>query len=945
MDNSSLAAIIENSTFVRRSLAAMSGGGDEAAQLERLRALAERRPDMDAIRAELSGIADETALSLRMRELRRDLMVQLAARDALGLGGYPEVVAAMTGFAEITIQAAVACQVKALAERFGVPSSEETGEPQDLLVVGMGKLGGQELNVSSDIDLIFLYDCDGETRETAEYHPRRTISNREFFERVGRRVIPMLNNIEGCGFVFRVDMRLRPDGDAGPMACSSGMLEEYLYTQGREWERFAWLKGRIVSAPVFANEEQFASQCRSIDTLVRPFVYRKYVDFSAVSSLAGLHAMIRAETQRRELQHSGKGVNVKLGSGGIREIEFISQTFQVIRGGRDPQLRSRSTLQTLSYLSSRGILTQENAERLKKSYVFLRNLEHAIQYVDDQQTQLWPSDPEARHRVAVLFGAGEEQIEAQLADIRGFVAKTFDSIFHAQGEAAEASSGWPEGWPSGAPGMDRALAAKIAGLGYQGAEQLAERVLLLMKSKTLGRSNGALERMARVLENVFDHCAEWAEFETSTVDRDEELERCVKLLEVIAGRPTYVALLYQYPDMLKRVGRVLASSRWAADYLTEHPIILDELMDRRVEEFSNETPVDWSEWREALERDLADSDDDQERQLNLLRDAHHGAVFRLLMADLDRRLTTERLADHLSALADTVIEVVMELAWKSLGRKFEGDPRFAVVAYGKLGGKELEYSSDLDLIYLFDDDRMDADMVYSRLVRRMMNWLTMQTSSGRLFEVDLRLRPNGDDGLVVSPFGLWRTYERNEDGKGAWTWELQALSRARFCAGDREIGARFEAERREILKLPRDKKSLAAEIVEMRARMIDGHKNTTGLFDVKHSRGGMVDVEFVVQYLVLSESKDHPVLLDNLGNIKLLLLAGDDGLIPAELAQTCAQAYRKYRSIQREVRLAKGDGPVRIDPAQVADECAAVRSLWRLVFGTDAPEYPASPAA
>lgn len=936
MENSSLTAIIENSPFVRRSLTAMCGT-DEAAQLERLREIASGKPDMEAVRAALSGINDETALSQKMRELRRELLVRLAARDALGLGGYPEVVASMTRFAEITVQAAVAYQAKQLAERFGVPCCVETGEPQDLLVVGMGKLGGEELNVSSDIDLVFLYDCDGETRATDEYRPRRTVSNREFFERVGRRVIPMLSNIEGCGFVFRVDMRLRPDGDAGPMACSSGMLEEYLYTQGREWERFAWLKGRIVSAPVFATEAQFASQCRSIESLVRPFVYRKYVDFSAVSSLAGLHAMIRDETRRRELQHQGKGVNVKLGRGGIREIEFISQTFQVIRGGRDPQLRSRSTLKTLTYLSELGILTQENAERLKRDYVFLRNLEHAIQYVDDQQTQLWPSDPEARRRVAVMFGGGEAEIDSELARVRDFVARTFDSIFHADEKSGSVSEGWPEGWPTGAPGMERALAAKLSELGYASSEALANRVLLLMKSKTLGRSNGALDRMARVVESVFELCPEWAGLDASTVDAGEELDRCLRLLEVIAGRPTYVALLYQYPEMLKRVGRVLASSRWAADYLTEHPIILDELMDRRIEEFCDATPVDWSAWREALERDLADAADDQERQLNMLRDAHHGAVFRLLMADLDQRLSTERLADHLSALADTVLEVVMGLAWKSLSRKFEGDPKFAVVAYGKLGGKELEYASDLDLIYLYDDPRPDADMVYGRLVRRMMNWLTMQTSSGRLFEVDLRLRPNGDDGLIVSSFDLWKSYERNEDGKGAWTWELQALTRARFCAGDRELGKRFEAERREILKLARDEKTLGAEIVEMRRRMIEGHKNPTKLFDVKHSRGGMVDVEFVVQYIVLSRAKDHPVLLDNLGNIRLLLLAGEEGLIPAELADECAKAYRKYRSIQREVRLSQGEGPVRIDPSQVADERDAVLSLWRRVFGTEEP--------
>ncbi|MCG5030328.1 bifunctional [glutamate--ammonia ligase]-adenylyl-L-tyrosine phosphorylase/[glutamate--ammonia-ligase] adenylyltransferase [Mesosutterella sp. OilRF-GAM-744-9] len=938
MENSQFKSILSYSPFLRRSLAAVCGSEEESAQIEAMKSLAAAAPDMEAIRASLSGVRDEEELALRMRELRRELIMRLLVRNALRIGGYPEVVSSMTRFAEITVQAAVKSVVTSLAERFGVPCSENTGQPQDLLVVGMGKLGGAELNVSSDIDLIFLYDEDGETQESGGFKPRRSISNREFFERASRRIIPLLSDIRGCGFVFRVDMRLRPDGDSGPMACSSGMLEEYLYTEGREWERFAWIKARIVSSPVFSSEQQFRGQCSSVSSLVRPFVYRKYVDFSAVSSLARLHDMIRAESRRRELQHRGRGVDIKIGAGGIREIEFIAQTYQLIRGGRNPQLRSRSTLQTLTYLSERGILTQEKSERLKRSYVFLRCLEHAIQYVDDQQTQLWPSDPQARARVAGLMGEDPGRLDATLSEIRGFVSETFDSIFHARdGEDGAAPSGWPEGWLSGAPGVEKDLAAKIASLGYDHAPELAERVLLMMRSKTLGRSNGALERMGSVVETVFEHCAGWAGQDSSTVGSGEELDRCLRLLEVIAGRPTYVALLYQYPDMLRRVGRVLASSRWAADYLTEHPIILDELLDQRVEEFSNDTPVDWSRWRQGLERDLAAFGDDQERQLNLLRDAHHGAVFRLLMADLDRRLSTERLADQLSALADTVIGLVMDLAWKSLSRRFEGEPRFAVIAYGKLGGKELGYASDLDLIYLYDDDRPDAELVYSRLVRRMMNWLSMQTSSGRLFEVDLRLRPNGDDGLLVSPFDLWKAYERNEDGKGAWTWELQALTRARFCAGDRSIGARFEKERREILRMKRNHTKLAREILEMRERMLEGHRNPTPLFDIKHDRGGMVDIEFAVQYLVLACSCDKPELLDNLGNIRLLAIAGEQGLIPGEIASEAAAAYRRYREIQREVRLARGDGPVRVEPGQLGPEREAVLRLWSTVFGVAGP--------
>ena len=943
MRNCSLEEVINNSPFVLRSLMGMHYGDGDKERLDRLAALAAAEPDVPHLRAELSGITDEGRLSLRLREMRRDLLVSLAARDATGRCGYPEVVKAMTEFAELAVQAALECQLRLMAARYGVPHSEE-GVAQDLLVVGMGKLGGAELNVSSDIDLVFLYDSEGETRPTAEFPGRRTVSNAEFFARVARRVIPMLSDIQGCGFVFRVDTRLRPDGDSGPIVCSSGMLEEYLYSQGRDWERFAWLKGRIVSRPFFSDPASFDAQCRSIEELVRPFVFRKYVDFSAISALSSLHDMIRAEAERREALHRGQGVNVKLGRGGIREIEFIAQTFQIIRGGRDLQLRSRSTLKTLEYLSSRGVIPQQTSEKLKSGYVMLRNLEHAIQYVDDQQTQLWPSDPAQRQRVASLYGMPAEELDHELARVRAFVKETFDSVFHAQGEKARAGGGWPEGWETGAPGVEKALEAKIAELGYERPGDWAERIAQLMRSKTLGRSNGALVRMAGVLTTVFEHCAEWAKFETSVVGKEEELDRCLNLLEVTAGRPTYVALLYQYPDTLRRVGRVLASSRWAADFLIEHPIILDELMDHRASELTEESPVDWSPWRRALEKDLETFSDDQERQLNLLRDAHHGAVFRLLMADLDHRLSIERLADHLSALADTVIDVVLNLAWDSLRRKFDGPPKFAVVAYGKLGGKELGYASDLDLIYLYDDDRPDAYAVYSRLVRRMMNWLTMQTSSGRLFDIDLRLRPNGSDGLIVSSFDSWRDYERNQDGKGAWTWEQQALTRARFCAGDTVIGQKFEAERKVILQQERPEQQLKTEIIGMRAKILEGHRNPTGLFDIKHDRGGMVDIEFVVQYLVLRHSCRHPQMLGNLGNINLLRMAEKAGLLPEGVGSSCAAIYRKYRAIQREMRLAIGDGPVRVAPEQVGQECRSVKDLWRLIFGTDDP-IPASRGA
>jgi glutamate-ammonia-ligase adenylyltransferase len=382
----------------------------------------------------------------------------------------------------------------------------------------------------------------------------------------------------------------------------------------------------------------------------------------------------------------------------------------------------------------------------------------------------------------------------------------------------------------------------------------------------------------------------------------------------------------------------LATSAWAAEFLTRHPIILDELVDERSIVIDNDTVVDWSGWKDDVWKALQAVDGDQESQMNIIRDSHHGAVFRLLVADLEGRLTVERLADQLSALADAVIEIVITLAWQTIGSRHRDVPKFAVVAYGKLGGKELGYSSDLDLIYLFDDEDMSASKNYTRLVRRMMSWLTVQTSSGILFDVDLRLRPNGENGLVVSSLDMFKRYQRNEDGTGAWPWEHQALTRARFCAGDREIGEAFERERAEILCLPRIKEEVFTNVVDMRQKMLEGHGNPTCLFDLKHDRGGMVDVEFAVQALVLAYSHEHPELINNFGNIRLLSMAADAGLIEPAVAERAAAAYRRYRAIQRTIRLERGDIPARVDFAMVADEIAAVKALWVAIFGDEGPQ-------
>lgn len=936
MSRLSIQELPQYSFFVKRALMSAMPLADEEQRLQWLADLASEPYTLEKMKCFLQGIKDTEKLADSLRLLRREVLLTLIARDATGLAQYEEVVKTMTDLAQLAVSQTVRVHALALSERFGIPTSE-SGVPQDFLVVGMGKLGGQELNVSSDIDLVFVYDEQGRCRPTERCpNPRRELSNAEFFERLSKKVIAALSDISGAGFVFRVDMRLRPNGDSGPIVISNDMLEEYLYVQGREWERFAWLKGRVVNEPVFTDQQTFNQQVKNLYDVVRPFVFRRYVDFNAISALSNLHKLIRSETQRRE---AGKdlGIDVKLGRGGIREIEFITQTFQVIRAGREPQLRVRGTLEALMILEKMGVLKFEQVMRLKDAYIFLRNLEHAIQYVDDQQTHRLPSEVDAQNQIAALLGLKREEMVNQLMLIREYVASVFNGIFQVEEKTAE-DDDWPQGWAIGFAQAHDALAERLSKMGYENATYCAERVLGLMGSKFLAvQTEAARARMAQLVKRVCQLSLQLAADDKS-VASDVIFTRFIALLEVIAGRSTYVSLLVQYPQVCEKVAMVLKTSAWAADYLTAHPIVLDELLDERISELDNFSPVDWSGWQDDLWEKLQEAEGDQETQMNLLRDAHHGTVFKLLMADLEGRFTVERLADQLSALADAVLEMVITLAWQTIASRHCDVPKFAVIAYGKLGGKELSYASDLDLIYLYDDPSQEASKNYTRLVRRMMSWLTVQTSSGILFDVDLRLRPNGENGLVVSSLEMFKRYQRNEDGTGAWPWEHQALTRARFCAGDREIGMAFEKEREAILRLPRDKEKVFKDVSDMRERMLEGHPNTSDLFDVKHDRGGMVDVEFAVQAMVLAYSHEHPELVNNFGNILLLEMAARAGLIPQDLAQKCVSIYRNYRFIQRKHRLEFGSGAVRVERAEQQDNINAVLELWKSVFGSYGPQ-------
>jgi [glutamine synthetase] adenylyltransferase / [glutamine synthetase]-adenylyl-L-tyrosine phosphorylase len=782
---------------------------------------------------------DEASLKRRLRQLRQRVLARVMARDLSRRADLDEVCGAMSDLAELEISTAL--------RWLGA---------EDLVVVGMGKLGGRELNVSSDIDLVFLYPG--------------AMDQQERYETAGKKLIRLLAELTEDGFAFRVDMRLRPFGDSGPLVCSFDSLETYLIAHGREWERYAWLKARPLTGSHHAE----------LMKIVRPFVFRKYLDYATLGAMRRLHAEVRREVARRELAD-----HVKLGPGGIREIEFVAQALQLVRGGRDPALTVRPTLEVLSVLSKKNLLPEQAARELSEAYVFLRNVEHRLQYLDDAQRHDLPGEEDDRARLAKMAGFSSwEAFSARLQSLRGAVSRHFESVF-AESDAEAAP--WPEH-----PRLDALRSSqRYAALPADSRRRLDALVPALAKASA------------------------------ATADAQATLARGVDLVEAIASRAAYLALLAENPDALERVTRIIGASSWAAEFVTRHPLLLDELLDDRL----LYAPPDLDAFARELRSQLAVHQGDTERRMNLLREMHQAQVFRLLAQDLAGLLSVERLADHLSALADLVLEITLEQAWSELrGRHLEGAPRFAVISYGKLGGKELGYASDLDIIFLYDDAHERAPETYARLAQRFNNWLTARTSAGVLFDTDLRLRPSGAAGLLVSPIEAFARYQEHD----AWVWEHQALSRARHSAGDPRVGQIFESIRERILRRSRKPAPLAKEILAMREKMHAAHPNQSGLFDIKHDAGGMIDIEFTVQYLVLAHSHEFPSLTKNLGNIALLGMAAELGLLPKELAERSRVAYREYRRVQHALGL-NGAQYARVPLAQVAAHVAAVRELWQ----------------
>ena len=854
--------------------------------------------------------ASEHTLDRSMRELRRDVLLTVMERDLAGTAALAEVTETMSALAEATIRASVTVIAGELTPRFGVPYGDTAGmagaagavaaaaaaaAPQQLHVLGMGKLGGGELNVSSDIDLIFLYPEEGSTRGGVI-----EVSNAQYFNELGKRLIRRLSAIDADGTVFRVDMRLRPWGD-GALAMSFDALENYFVAHGRDWERYAWIKARVLTGDRGEELMQMAT----------PFIYRRYLDFGAVESLKGLHAEIRREVARRDLAD-----HVKLGPGGIREIEFIAQALQMIRGGREARLRSRPTVPTLHTLADLGLLPRDAVDQLCEAYDFLRRVEHRLQYVDDQQTHTLPQNDAARARLAASMGCmGWPGFIAALDAHRANVSRHFDFIL---GDAPQVNALQPA--PTNGYGDD--ALETVGGQGFADSNELNRLIKLTLEGSKIRRlAGGSRERF----EQLLPHAVEAAR---ATGAPDIALKRLIHFLEAIASRASYLALLIQSRAALLRLAKLLAASEWAAQYLTTHPILLDELLDERM---LNAVPdfAAWSAFASAqLQAGRQKSGVDLEAQMNNLREAHQAQVFRLLAQDLQGLLTIEALADQLSELADRTLALALAECWSALKEKHQPTPQFAIIAYGKLGGKELGYASDLDLVFIYDDAHERAFEVYARLAQRLLTFMETRTTAGRLFETDTRLRPDGASGLPVTSLAAFRDYQE----KRAWMWEHQALTRARYCAGDATIGAAFEDVRKHILTLPREHAKLIEEVNVMRQKMHDGHPNKSKLFDLKHDAGGMVDIEFCVQALVLEHARKFAPLIENKGNIALLIRAASAGLIAPEIADGAANAYRAYRKHQHALRL-NNQEYARLPKEQVSDEIAVVLALRKSVLG------------
>jgi [glutamine synthetase] adenylyltransferase / [glutamine synthetase]-adenylyl-L-tyrosine phosphorylase len=881
------------------------------------------------LKAAVAGSPDLAGFMEAIRRQRNREMVRIAWRDLAGWSTLTETLADTTAFADVAIDAACDYATQDLVRTYGEPRSL-AGEVQPLIVLGMGKLGGGELNFSSDIDLIFVFPEKGTTSGA------RCIDNEDFFTRLGRLLIRILGERTADGFVFRVDMRLRPFGDSGPLAVNATFLDDYLQTHGRDWERYAWVKARALTG----IEAYRLIQSES----VRPFVYRRYLDFGVFESLREMKGLIEKEVARRDLAE-----HVKLGPGGIREIEFIVQSFQLIRGGQDRRIQHASLLHVLPQLAGGKLLPVRVAQELEGAYQFLRRIENRLQMLGDQQTHTVPADPLVRERIAVSLGFADWAACAAELDVhRSRVTRAFQEVMFSRNEAAPAAmpgvNGLAEAWVRGAEGDQ--LAAALEARGFQNGA--ASAALL-----TEFRASGALRRLdaagrarldlllPRLLASIADQ---------KSVAQDDVLRRVLKVLEAIGSRSAYFALLNENTLVRRKLIELAGLGEFLTAQIASHPLLLDELLD----EAAGGLPPP----RAVLEAEAAArlahlSEDEPERQVEGLRQFQRAAIFRVAMADLTGKIPLMRVSDYLTEIAEIIVEQAMKLGWAQMTSQFgvphhlvEGERRvvkICAVGYGKLGGNELGYASDLDLVFLHDSGAegaetdaarpVDNQVFFIRYAQRVVHILTMHSAAGRLYEVDQRLRPSGKGGMLITRIGAFVDYQEKE----AWTWEHQALLHARAVAGDPALRRAFEEVRVDLLMKSVRREKLRDEVRDMRLRMRRelSRARSAEQFDIKQDAGGTADIEFLAQYWALLHAGTHPPVVMFADTIRQLESVASADLVPQATVDVLTAAYRRYREHSHHLSLERGE-PI-VPAAEFAATREAVTGIWKRTMGVKAP--------
>lgn len=855
-----------------------------------------------------------------LREWRRRELLRIAWRDIVGRATVAETLQALSHFADAAIRAAVTATQSHQLPVFGRPRDAD-GTEAELIVLGMGKLGGRELNFSSDIDLVFLFSRSGETDGP------RVVENEEYFNRMGRELIRLLAVRNEDGFVFRVDMRLRPFGDSGPLVVSLASLEAYLQQSGRDWERYAWIKARaIVGADAYAEAYQ---------EFVRPFVYRRYLDFGVIESLRDMKALIAREVSRRDLHQ-----HLKLGRGGIREIEFIAQCLQLIRGGSDRRLQNASLLEVLPLLAGSKLMSSADIAELTDAYFVLRKAENGVQLIRDEQCHSLPDSVIDRARLTVNMGLDDWAAALARIDLaRDNVTRQFDALLSAgpdtQGRSAEAGADW-------LASEDAKIAEELAQGGFP--QQEIEAAAATLEAYRHAASYRRLDEAGRrrlhfILGRLLKAAAALA-------NSAGVLQRVLRVLEAIGTRASYFALLKEQPAALDRLIDICAISGFLARQIADFPLLLDELIDAKS---FDELPSRQGFVQELAARTERMPTDDPERQVEALRQFQKVAVFKVALADLTARLPLMKVSDRLTDIAELIVQCCMDLAWQQMtgtyGVPYCGEQegalrqvRVTVVGYGKLGGLELGYASDLDLVFLHDssgeiqqtkgDKPLDNGIFFLRLGQRIVHLLTMHSAAGRLYEVDMRLRPNGKGGFLMTGIEAFERYQCQD----AWTWEHQALLRARPVAGDAKLCAEFDAARRRILCAAVHRDTLKADVAEMRLRMRrELSKAGARQFDIKQDAGGIADIEFLVQYWVLAAAHVHPDLLTYTDNIRQLEGLAAVGVLQAATAQWLTGAYIGYRTVLHHLSL-EGQGDRVVEAASYAGTRGRVTEIWDETF-------------